>query len=102
MRPLPILAILGVLAVAACNDMDVGDTAPATGMPSVGSSSDLSSFEGARAGQAEMGIQSLGFQAVRTQGLTTYWFNAATGACAEIVTSDGRYSSVRMLPSGDC
>lgn len=102
MRPLPILAILGGLAVAACDDMTAADMAPSPGMPSVGSGSDLSSFEGARAGQSEMGIQNLGFQAVRTEGLTTYWFNPATGACAEIVTSDGRYSSVRMLPSGDC
>lgn len=75
--------------------------APATA-PTVGSSTDLKAFEGARAGQAEMGIQRLGFEPIRSEGLTTYWFNRSTGACAEIVTSNGRYSSVTMLPAEDC
>lgn len=70
--------------------------------PAVGSSSDLSSFQGAKAGQAEMGIQSFGYEPVRTEGLTTWWFNRATGACARIVTADGRYSQVDMLPAADC
>ncbi|MCR9086545.1 MAG: hypothetical protein NXH97_07380 [Rhodobacteraceae bacterium] len=63
---------------------------------------DLASFEGARAGQAEMGIQNLGYELVRTEGLTAFWFNRETGACARITTSQGRYSDVTMLPSGDC
>lgn len=71
-------------------------------VPTVGSSTDLTAFQGARAGQAEMGIQQLGYEPVRSQGLTTYWFNRSTGACAEIVTSNGRYSSVKMLPAEDC
>lgn len=91
---LPILA-LGLLA--AC---DAPATAPGT--PAVGSASDLSSFEGARAGQAEMGIQNLGYELIRTEGLTAFWFNRATGACARVTTSDGRYSDVTMLPAGDC
>ncbi|MFZ7094370.1 hypothetical protein [Primorskyibacter sp. 2E233] len=81
----------------------VEDTgSPAAGQPAVGNSYDLSSFEGARAGQAEMGIQNLGYEAIRTEGLTTYWFNRSTGACARVVTSNGRYSSVTMLPAEDC
>ena len=72
------------------------------GRPAVGSEYDLTAFQGAKAGQAEMGIQNLGYEAVRTQGLTTYWQNRSTGACARIVTSDGRYSSVTMLSPGDC
>ncbi len=75
---------------------------PSSGQPSAGSATDLTAFEGARAGQAEMGIQNLGYELIRTQGLTAYWFNRSTGACAEIVTSEGRYSSVTMLPAGDC
>ncbi|SIS87409.1 hypothetical protein SAMN05421759_10514 [Roseivivax lentus] len=90
-----------LVALAGCVE-DTSSSAPAQGMPSVGSSSDLSSFEGARAGQAEGGLMALGYEPIRSQGLTTYWFNRATGACAEIVTSDGRYSSVTMLPAGDC
>lgn len=90
--------LIGITALAGCME----DTGSTTSTPAVGSSSDLSSFQGARAGQAEMGIQSLGYEAVRTEGLTTWWFNRSTGACARIVTSDGRYSQVDMLPAQDC
>jgi hypothetical protein len=75
---------------------------PASSAPAVGSASDLSSFEGARAGQAENGIYNLGYEPIRTEGLTTWWFNRETGACARIMTSDGRYSDVTMLPAEDC
>lgn len=74
----------------------------ASNTPAVGSASDLSSFQGARAGQAEMGIQNLGYEAIRSQGLTTWWFNRETGACARITTSQGVYSDVTMLPAEDC
>ena len=76
--------------------------APSTGQPAVGSSSDLIAFEGARAGQAEMGIQNLGYELIRSEGLTSFWFNRDTGACARIQTADGRYSDVTMLPAEDC
>jgi hypothetical protein len=89
------LVVCAAAALAGC----VEDTG---GQPAVGSSSDLSSFVGARAGQSEMGIQALGYELIRTEGLTAYWFNRSTGACARIVTSDGRYSSVTMLPAQDC
>ncbi|MDV7143481.1 hypothetical protein R3X27_12400 [Tropicimonas sp. TH_r6] len=88
------------LPLAACVE-DNGSKA-ATATPTVGSSSDLSSFEGARAGQAEMGIQTLGFDLIRSEGLTSWWFNLSTGACARITTSNGVYSGVTMLPAGDC
>ncbi|AXI44477.1 hypothetical protein C1J02_17495 [Sulfitobacter sp. SK011] len=91
------LAAIAILPLAAC----VEDTG-SSGTPAVGSSSDLSSFQGARAGQAEMGIQNLGYELIRTQGLTQYWFNRSTGACAEMTVGDGRYQSVRMLPAEDC
>ncbi len=71
------------------------------GLTGFGSSSDLSWLEGARAGQAESGIRALGYELIRTEGLTAFWFDRATGDCARIVTSDGRYSSVTMLPAGD-
>lgn len=94
-----IAAALVVLPLAACvEDMSM----PEPGRPAVGSEFDLSSFEGARAGQAEMGITNLGYEPIRTEGLTTFWFNRSTGACARIVTGDGRYQSVTMLPAEDC
>lgn len=93
--------LLAAAALAACDD--TGSTASGgAGMPAVGSASDLSEFEGARAGQAEMGITALGYELVRSEGLTNYWFNRATGACARITTADGRYSDVTMLPAQDC
>ena len=95
------LAGTALLAIAGCVE-DTGASAPAAGQPSVGSSSDVSSFEGARAGQAEGGLRALGYEPIRSEGLTTYWFNRSTGACARITTSDGRYSDVTMLPAEDC
>ena len=86
-----------ILPLAAC----VEDTGSG-GTPAVGSSSDLSAFQGARAGQAENGIINLGYELIRTDGSTQYWFNRSTGACAALTVGDGRYQSVRMLPAQDC
>jgi len=92
-----IIWLAAITPITAC----VEETGTA-GRPAVGNEYDLSQFQGARAGQAEMGIQNLGYELIRTEGLTAYWFNRSTGACARIVTSDGRYSSVTMLPADDC
>lgn len=86
-------------ALAGCVE-DSGSSAPGT--PAVGSPTDVTAFEGARAGQAEGGLMALGYESIRSEGLTSYWFNRDTGACARITTADGRYSDVTMLPSGDC
>ncbi|SEA99381.1 hypothetical protein [Rubrimonas cliftonensis] len=98
-----------IAALAGCVVATDGGTAqqqPATpqaeSVPAVGSASDLSAFQGARAGQSEMGIQNLGYEPVRMQGLTTWWFNRQTGACARIRTANGRYEEVTMLPAEDC
>jgi len=95
-----IAVLVPSLTLSGCVD-DSGSSSSA-GTPMIGSSSDLSSFEGARAGQAEGGLRNLGYEPVRTQGLTTWWFNRSTGACARITTRDGRYSDVTMLPAQDC
>lgn len=94
---------LGVaLSLAACVE-DTGSAGPATSATtSLGTEYDLTSFQGARAGQAEMGIQNLGYEAYRTEGLTTYWLNAEQNTCAEIITAEGRYESVKMIPATDC
>jgi hypothetical protein len=93
-----VTAVTALAALTAC----VEDSGTTAGTPMVGDATDITSFQGARAGQSEMGIQALGYEAVRTEGLTTYWLNRATGACAQIVTSDGRYSSVVMVPTSSC
>lgn len=72
------------------------------GTPSVGSPTDVTDFQGAPAGQAPGGLRALGFESMRTEGLTTYWFNRETGAFARITTSEGVYSEVVMLPAEDC
>ena len=94
--------MLGAVALAALAGCVEEAAAPSEGMPTMGNSSDVTSFEGARAGQAEGGLRALGYEAIRSEGLTTYWFNRETGACARITTSEGRYSSVTMLPAEDC
>ena len=94
--------LAGTVALVLLAGCVEGTGSGSAGRPSVGSSTDLSAFEGARAGQAEMGIRNLGYELIRSDGLTSYWFNRATGACAAITTSDGRYSNVTMLPAGDC
>ncbi len=100
MKPhFPVLAALLATGLGACA---APDPAPTPDQPAVGSSSDLTPFQGARAGQAELGIQRLGFEWVRSEGLTSFWFNAETDACARITTAEGRYSDVTMLPSEEC
>lgn len=95
----PLAAVVAGLGLSAC---DATTASTDAGQPAVGSSTDLTAFEGARAGQAEMGIQNLGYTLVRTEGLTAYWLNSDTGACARITTADGRYSDVVMLPTEEC
>ncbi len=95
----PLTAGVAAIILSAC---DTPSPAKELGQPAVGSATDLSAFEGARAGQAEMGIQNLGYELIRSEGLTSFWFNRATGACARILTADGRYSDVTMLPTEDC
>jgi len=95
------LALLCLALVSGCGD-DATSTAGEGAMPTVGSSSDVTAFQGAKAGQAEGGLRELGYAPAKTQGLTTWWSNSETGACAKIVTSDGRYSSVTMVPAAEC
>ena len=88
---------VALVALAGC----VEDTGSASAPVSTGTE-DLSDFVGARAGQAEGGLQARGYELIRSQGLTSFWFNRATGSCAAITTADGRYSNITMLPAEDC
>jgi len=94
------VAILALTAISlsAC----VGNAPPPAGQSGVSGISDLAAFQGARAGKAEIGITRLGYEPIRTQGLTQYWFNRSTGACAELTVSDGRYESATMRPTDEC
>ena len=94
------LCLAALAALTGCAEQNSLENPPPS--PILGSPTDLREFEGARAGQAEMGIQALGYELVRTKGLTAFWFNRSTGACAGITTNQGRYSSVSMLASDEC
>lgn len=95
----PLAAGFAAVGIAAC---DAPSPPPEPRQPVVGSSTDLTAFEGARAGQAEMGIKNLGYELIRSQGLTSFWFNRDTGACAQTTTADGLYADVTMRPAEDC
>ncbi|MCC1480779.1 hypothetical protein [Roseibaca sp. Y0-43] len=90
------LLVLALFGMTGCIETTIPASAPT--MPS----DDLSAFQGARAGQAEGGLQARGYQLARTEGLTAFWFNQGTGSCARIVTSNGRYESVTMVPASNC
>ena len=61
---------------------------------------DLADFVGARAGQAEMGIQNLGYVFDHSHGLTSFWWNGRV--CVSIVTSQGRYQSIDRVSRDHC
>jgi hypothetical protein len=62
----------------------------------------LNDFVGAKAGQAEMYLMNNGYVAGRSQGLTTFWQEQATGGCVAIQTSDGRYQSIVYVAPNNC
>ena len=90
-------------ALAACETSDGGSVTNLPGNPpQYGSTADIADFQDARAGQAEGGLNQRGYYNVRTQGLTSFWWNDRTQTCAQIVTSNGRFSSVTTASRGDC
>lgn len=62
----------------------------------------LNDFVGARAGQAEVDLVRRGYVLRKTQGLTSYWEETATGGCVSILTNDGRYQSLIYVTSSAC
>lgn len=102
MKALPYVALCAAFAaMTAC--APAGGGGSASQLPSSAPTpTDITSFEGARAGQAENGIRNLGYEIARQEGLTTYWLNSSTQDCARIVTGDGRYQSVTRVSSTEC
>ena len=62
----------------------------------------LNDFVGARAGQADNELMRRGYVHRKTQGLTSFWEETATGGCVSILTNDGRYQSLVYVPAGAC
>ena len=67
---------------------------------------DLQDMIGARAGQAEMGVQRRGYEHVETHQAgsvsSAYWWNEEADDCVLIRTSDGRYQSITDASDQDC
>jgi hypothetical protein len=102
MKFLPVVLLAG-LPLAACANVGGNSSPPPTySAPAYGSTADIASFQGAKAGQAEGGLNAKGYQLARTQGLTAFWWNQATQTCARIVTADGRYQTVAPAARSDC
>ena len=89
---------VALVFLAGCVE-ETGSTSVSTPAPMP---NDLNDFVGARAGQAEGGLRAMGYEPIRSEGLTTYWFNRSSGVCAAITTSEGRYSNINTIPAEDC
>jgi len=63
---------------------------------------ELQNFVGAKGGQAEMGLQNLGYVSKRVKGLTSFWWKAGSSTCVKIVTSNGRYKSIDIVGAAKC
>ncbi|WP_283147658.1 hypothetical protein [Silvimonas soli] len=67
-----------------------------------GSRVQLSTLTGSRASGGEQFLTNNGFALSRSSGLTNYWYNQSTGQCAQIRTSNGRYSDVADVAIENC
>lgn len=63
---------------------------------------DLADLVGARGSSGETQLAARGYASARTQGLTHYWWHAASRSCVRVVTADGRYASVLAAPDAAC
>lgn len=61
--------------------------------------SDISDLVGARAAGAESEMQARGYEDV---GGNNTWWNAASGSCAKVHVSNGRYSRIDKLKPSQC
>ena len=63
---------------------------------------DLADLVGARGASGETQLATRGYASARTQGLTQYWWHAASRSCVRVVTADGRYASILAAPNSAC
>ncbi|SON53906.1 hypothetical protein HDIA_0365 [Hartmannibacter diazotrophicus] len=92
------MPFLVAVAVAGCQDAGTTSQAPSLINPSPG----LTDLTGARASSGEMALTSRGYSLAEQKGLTSYYWNATSGTCAEVVTGDGRYQSVSTVSPAQC
>ncbi|WP_172329800.1 hypothetical protein [Mangrovicoccus sp. HB161399] len=102
--------VLGLAALSACDQMPMmtaGGGAPAMGgagtvQASGGDSTDLTGFQGRSVDGSAATLSGLGYDNTRNSGQVAYWYNSMTAACARMEQSGGVYSSVVMVPHGEC
>lgn len=59
---------------------------------------ELADYVGARAGQAEGGLNALGYRNIKG----SYWLNSAEGVCVHMPVSQGRFKSVDIVKPALC
>jgi len=59
---------------------------------------ELADYVGAKAGQAEGGLNNLGYR----NATGSYWFNAAEGVCVHMPVTQGRFKSVDIVKPASC
>ena len=72
------------------------------GTPQGGGASGLADLVGGRGAGGETELMARGYSLARTAGLTAFWWNAATGSCVRVVTSNGRYQSIDDTGASEC
>lgn len=103
-RTLPFILLF---ALAGCQSASESGGEPLPGVAPVGVAStsappDIADLVGARGAGGETQLQLRGYDLALTRGLTAYWWNADTGTCAEVVTSNGRYESIASVSPPQC
>ena len=107
MRYVPAFAMIGLLMLAGCQSDSASTSTPpptaaAATAPMSGPPADIADLVGARAAGGETTLQARGYTSARTQGLTAFWWNAATRTCARVTTAQGRYAEVASTAPADC
>jgi len=71
-------------------------------IPTYGNVSDITNLNGVAAAPAEAALRNRGYQRVINFGQTSYWWNAGTNTCAQIVMTGGGVSDVQSVPASEC
>jgi hypothetical protein len=100
MKKLVLGTFISVLLLGGCESTKPGS--PTTMTTGAASANDLADLVGARAGQAEEALVNKGYVLARAEGLTAFWWNETSQACARIVTNEGRYESIDTASRTDC
>lgn len=63
---------------------------------------DLADLVGARGSSGETQLSARGYASARIQGMTQYWWHAASRSCVRVVSADGRYASILAASDAVC